>query len=308
MRLPLGLVFVLLSLPFVRAGNPLFTDCAADPSVREFNGKFYIYCTHDEMTEKSPWTTYDFHVYSSTDLVNWTDNGVAFSRKDLTWKNDNLWAPDCIQRDAKYYLYYAVPGGKGDDIGVAVSDSPTGPFKDPLGKPLVSSSDFKGGRAIDPCVFIDDDGQAYLVFGNGVFHIFKLKPDMITRDGDITLVPVKDSGEGPWLHKRNGIYYLSYPTGSYKGPHKNQVMVYSMAKNIMGPWTYGGTLILDNGDGNIHGSIAKFGSQWYVFYHRIANFPGATWQRQVCADYLEYNDDGTIKEVTPTTTGVVLKP
>ncbi|MEI6323765.1 MAG: family 43 glycosylhydrolase [bacterium] len=291
----------------LQAANPLFPDLAADPSVHEFHGKFYIYPTHDE-PGGGAWTTHDFHVYSSPDLVKWTDHGVAFARKDVKWLDGDLWAPDCIEQNGKYYLYYAVHIPKADMIGVAVSDSPTGPFTDPLGKPLVIGSELKGGRAIDPCIFIDDDGQAYLFFGNGKFHVVKLKSDMVTREGEILPVDVKDSGEGPWIHKHNGIYYLSYPTGVYKGPSKNQVMVYSMAANPLGPWKYGGTIIYDNGGGNVHGSITQFGSQGYVFYHRRANSPGVTWQRQVYADYLEYNPDGTIKEVIPTKTGVVLKP
>jgi beta-xylosidase len=158
---------------------------------------------------------------------------------------------------------------------------------------------------MDPCIFIDDDGQAYLYMGGGnAFNVVKLKSDMITRDGPIIPLKVEDAGEGPWVHKRDGIYYLSYPTGAYKGPSKNQMMVYSTATNPLGPWQYRGVIIRDNGGGNVHGSIAKFGSQWYVFYHVEAP---TTYQRRACAEYLEYNDDGTIQPVTMTKEGVVLR-
>jgi len=298
---------LLLSAATLQAANPLFPDLAADVSAREFDGKVYLYCTHDQASGGS-WTTYDFHVYSSSDLVHWKDHGVAFQRSDVKWESDkSLWAPDCIKRNGKYYLYFAMPSGNAGKIGVAVSDKPEGPFTDPIGKPLISGTELKGGRAIDPNVFIDDDGQAYLFFGNGRFHVVKLKEDMVTREGDLIQLDIHDPGEGPWVHKRNGIYYLSYPTGVYKGPSKNQVMVYSTATNPLGPWEHRGRIIFDNGGGNVHGSIAQFGSNWYVFYHRPAKGPGLTWQRQVCADYLEYNPDGSIKEVVPTTTGVEWK-
>ena len=164
---------LLICTSILKAANPLFPDLAADPSVREFHGIFYLYPTHDEPSG-GKWSTKDFHVYSSPELVNWTDHGVAFLRKDVKWLDGNLWAPDCIERNGKYFLYYAVNGSKTDMIGVAVSDSPTGPFTDPLGKSLISGAELKGGRAIDPCIFIDHDGQAYLFFGNGKFHVVKL--------------------------------------------------------------------------------------------------------------------------------------
>jgi hypothetical protein len=307
MKLSSLLAALLLWGGALHAANPLFPDLAADGSAREFDGKVYLYCTHD-LPKGGSWVTYDFHVYSSSDLVNWRDHGVAFQRSDVKWESGrSLWAPDCIKRNGKYYLYYAVPCDKTDKIGVAVSAKPEGPFVDPIGKPLVSGTELKGGRAIDPNVFIDDDGQAYLFFGNGKFNVVKLKADMITRDGEIIPLDIHDPGEGPWVHKRNGVYYMSYPAGAFKGPSKNQVMVYSTATHPLGPWTYRGPIIMDNGGGNIHGSIARFGSKWYIFYHRPAKGPGFTWQRQVCADYLEYNPDGSIREVIPTSAGVEWK-
>lgn len=308
MRLTNTLAALLLGSGILSAANPLLPDLSADASVRVFDGKTaWLYCTHDQ-PQGGPWTTYDFHAYSSSDLVHWTDHGIAFQRSDIKWESGrNLWAPDCINRNGKYYLYYAVPCGKTSKIGVAVSDKPEGPFVDPLGKPLILQEEIQRGRAIDPNVFIDDDGQAYLYFGNGKFYAVKLKEDMITRDGDIIPLDVEDPGEGPWVHKRNGIYYLSYPAGKSKGPSKNQVMVYSTSTNPLGPWEYRGPIIMDNGGGNIHGSIVPFGSMSCIFYHRLAKAPGLTWQREVCADYLEYNPDGSIKAVTPTSSGVEWK-
>ncbi len=285
-------------------GKPLLPDFYADPSAREFHGKYYLYCSHDPATNNE-WHDEDFHAFSSDDLVHWKDEGVIFTKKQVKWTDAWLWAPDCIERDGKYYLYYDVAGPDATTIGVAVGDSPAGPFREPLGHPLVAHGENPGGRSMDPCIFIDDDGQAYLYMGGGEhFALVRLKRDMITRDGPVVPLNITDGGEGPWVHKRNGIYYLSYPTGTYSGPSKNQVMMYSTATSPLGPWQPRGPILLDNGGGNVHGSIAKFGSQWYLFYH-VEGL--SIHQRRACAEYLDYNDDGSIKPVVMTAAGVVLR-
>jgi arabinoxylan arabinofuranohydrolase len=309
-RFAIGLILfgaLTMSAPLPAAvvkGKPLLPDFHADPSAREFHGKYYLYCTHDLATNNE-WHSEDFHAFSSTDLAHWKDEGIIFSKKDVAWANVYLWAPDCIERNGRYYLYYGATEGGPITIGVAVSDSPAGPFKDPLGHPLVAHGENPGGRSMDPCIFIDDDGQAYLYIGGGEhFAVVKLKSDMITRDGPIIPLNIKDGGEGPWVHKRDGLYYMSYPTGTYAGPSQNQVMMYSTATNPLGPWQPRGPILLDNGGGNVHGSIAKFGSQWYLFYH-VEGL--SIHQRRACAEYLYYNEDGTIKPIVMTAEGVVLK-
>ena len=149
------------------------------------------------------WDEVDWRVFSTEDLVNWTDHGVVFSLKDLSWAQKEAWAPDCIQRNGKYYFYFPAGG----QIGVAVSESPTGPFKDALGHPLISKGEAGIRYTIDPCIFIDDDGQAYLYFGGArQLGVVKLKDDMITRDGPIQVLDMPSYYEGIWIHKRHGIY------------------------------------------------------------------------------------------------------
>ena len=275
----------------VFAQKPILPDYQADPSARVFNGTLYIYPSHDRPGQTN-WSMVDWHVFSSQDMTNWTDHGVAFSLKDITWATNQAWAPDCLERNGKYYFYFPAGG----QIGVAVADSPTGPFKDALGRPLIKRDEAGIHYCIDPCIFMDDDGQAYLYFGGGrKIGVVKLKPDMITRDGPIQLLDMPGYYEGIWVHKRNGIYYASYPT---RPPgHNANVMVYSMAKNPLGPFEFKGA-ILDNHSGNIHGSITEFKGQWYLFYHVAGP---STWQRRVCVEPLFYNEDGTIKpmQMTP---------
>jgi len=227
----------------------------------------------------------DWHVFSTSDMVHWKDHGVIFSLKDITWADKHAWAPDCIERNGKYYFYFPAD----DQIGVAVSDSPTGPFKDALGKPLIARNE-AGIRSIDPNIFIDDDGQAYLYFGNslGKVAVVKMKSDMITRDGPIQVMDLPNYHEGIWVHKRKGLYYFSYP--SYRGDMVANLMEYSMAKTPTGPFDYKG-VIIDNRSRNIHGSITEFKGKWWLFYHVAGPSP---YERRVCVARLRYNKDGSI--------------
>ncbi|SDU27693.1 Glycosyl hydrolases family 43 [Verrucomicrobium sp. GAS474] len=283
------ILFVCLALPQVQAQVPILPDFHADPSARVFGGKLYVYPTHD-IAGMQHWDEVDWHVFSTDDMVKWTDHGVIFSLKEISWADKEAWAPDCIERNGKYYFYFPAGG----QIGVAVGDSPTGPFKDALGKPLIASKEAGIRYCIDPAVFIDDDGHAYLYYGGGrQLGVVKLKDDMITRDGAIQVLDMANFYEGVWIHKRNGIYYASYPTRP-GGAAQANVMVYSMAKNPLGPWEYKGEII-DNHSPNVHGSITEFKGQAYLFYH-AALFPGRR-ERQTCVEPLFYNADGTIKPI-----------
>jgi beta-xylosidase len=272
------------------AQNPILPDFQADPSARVFGGRLYIYPSHDIAGSKG-WDMVDWHVFSTDDMVKWQDHGVIFSLKDTTWAKTNAWAPDCIERHGKYYFYFPADG----QIGVAIADSPTGPFKDALGKQLIDRNE-AGIFCIDPCVFIDDDGQAYLYFGNKNDHVgvVKLKEDMVTRDGPIQVLDLPHYHEGIWIHKRNGIYYASYP--SYLGRQIANLMEYSMAKSPLGPFDYQG-VILDNHSRNVHCSITEFKGQWYLFYHVAGPSP---YERRVCVERLFYNEDGTIEPMPMT--------
>ena len=279
-------LFVCVS--FALAQHQVLPDFEADPSARVFAGRLYVYPSHDLAGSKD-WNMVDWHAFSTDDMVHWKDNGVVFSLKDLTWADKYAWAPDCIERDGRYYFYFPAD----NQIGVAVSNSPTGPFKDALGKPLIARDEVAGVRSIDPNIFIDDDGQAFLYFGNSrdKLAVVKLKNDMITRDGPIQILPVKNYHEGIWVHKHNGLYYFSYP--SYRGDKLANLMEYSVAKTPLGPFEYKG-VILDNHSRNIHGSIVEFKGKWWLFYHVQGPSP---YERRVCVIELHYAPDGSILPV-----------
>jgi beta-xylosidase len=272
--------------------NPIIEGYYADPTARVFDGKIWVYPSHD-IAGSQGWDMVDWHCFSSTDLKNWTDHGIIFGLKDLTWAAKYAWAPDCINRNGEYYFYFPADF----QIGVAVSKSPTGPFKDALGKPLVAKNE-GGTTAMDPCVFIDDDGQAYLYYGQNSLCMVKLKDDMITKDGEITKIPLKNFHEGIWIHKKDSLYYLSYP--SNKGNMVANLLEYSIGKTPYGPFKYKG-IIMDNRSRNVHHSIVKFNNKWYLFYHVQGPSP---YERRVCMEYLEYNPDGTIKPIKMTKDGI----
>ncbi|MEI6864633.1 family 43 glycosylhydrolase [Flavicella sp.] len=293
------------------AQNPFITHMyTADPSARVFNDILYVYPSHDP--DNAKWfDMVDWHVFSTTDMVNWTSHGVALDIKDVKWAKKYAWAPDCINANGKYYFYYPTDQYH---IGVAVSDKPTGPFVDPLGKPLISM-DTKGVVCnrdfIDPGVFIDDDEQAYLYMGQLVVNAIKLNKDMISYDGEVHLLEgVDDFFEASWMHKYKDKYYLSYvgTSGEIK---------YCMSNNPLGPFEYKGVILEKMNSGTNHHSIVEYMGQWYMFYHNsdlyFKNHPEVdekfgwghegsshTFRRSICFDKLYYNQDGTIKKVIPT--------
>jgi len=273
------------------AQNPILPDFHADPSARVFGDRLYLYVSHDAPGARNWKQMVDWPVFSSADLRTWTDHGVAFALKDVAWAKEEAWAPDCIERDGRYYLYFPAAA----QIGVAVSDSPAGPFKDALGRPLVEQNEAGIRWMIDPAVFIDDDGQAYLFAGGArKLGVVKLKRDMITRDGPFQRVEMPGFYEGVWIHKRGDVYYASYPTRPEGKDSRANVMVYSMAKSPLGPWEFKGPL-LDNDSHNVHGSIVTFKGRDYLFYH--VQGP-SNWERRVCVEELAYNEDGTLRPLT----------
>lgn len=290
---PKELLFALLlaCASIASAQHQVLPDFQADPSARVFHGHLYVYPSHD-LTGSKDWDMVDWHVFSTDDMVHWKDHDVIFGLKDLTWASKHAWAPDCIERNGKYYFYFPAD----NQIGVAVSDTPTGHFKDALGKPLIGRDEVPGVSVFDPNIFIDDDGQAYLYFGNShdKLGVVKLKKDMITRDGPIQILDVKNYHEGIWVHKRKGLYYFSYP--SYRGDKIANLMEYSISKSPLGPFEYKG-VIADNRSRNIHGSIVEFKGKWWLFYH--VEGPSA-YERRVCVARLRYASDGSILPIKMT--------
>ncbi|MBC3541782.1 family 43 glycosylhydrolase [Rufibacter sp. H-1] len=288
--------------------NPIFTHkYTADPAALVHKGKVYVYAGFDEApTRREGYVMNDWLVFSSPDLVTWTEHPVPLRAKDFAWAKGEAWASHVIERDGKFYWFSTVEHATipGKAIGVAVSDSPIGPFKDARGSALITNdmtTDIKiGWDDIDPAVFIDDDGQAYIFWGNTTLHYAKLKKNMTELDGPINTIKLPNFTEAPWVHKRNGWYYLSY---AYQFPEKT---AYAMSKNIEGPWEYKGILNELAGNSNTnHQAIIDFKGKSYFIYHNGGMQPdGGSFRRSVCIDYLDYNKDGSLKRVVMTSEGV----
>ena len=295
------------------AQNPVIsTIYTADPSAHVFNDTLFIYPSHDHDSAKW-WDMDDWHVFSTIDMKHWTDHGVALSLKDLTWAKKWAWAPDCNYKNGKYYFYYPTDA---DNIGVAVGNKPFGPFKDPIGKPLMSrySKGVVNHRDfIDPCVFIDDDGKAYLFAGQIDLNAVQLNDDMISYSSDVKIIQGVDHFfEAIWVHKYKGKYYLSYSGKDGDGGDK---IMYAMSDHIFGPYVYKGVILDPVNSGTNHHSIVEYKGQWYLFYHNadlaLKNIPEGSpdrkykeWRRSVCVEYLHFNADGTIQKVVQTKEGV----
>ena len=287
------------------ADNPLVRHIfTADPAPLVYNDRFYIFTGHDE--GGAGWTLNGWHVLSSSDMVNWTDHGEVLGVKDITWLNSKqAWAAQCVERNGKFYFYICDSG----EIGVAVADSILGPYKDALGKPLISnrtSGACPGDDNIDPSVFIDDDGQGYIYWGTDrVNRQAKLKSNMIEIDGAIS-VPNGTTRffEASWVHKHNGLYYYSYAAYNSSGNNWPSNIDYCTSTNPLGPWTYKGTINAYAGTGTNHSGIVCFKDTWYFVYHTDYLSGGTAWERSVQIDYLYYSSDGSIRKIVQTTSGV----
>jgi beta-xylosidase len=209
---------------------PVLPGVNADPHIAVFGDTFYIYPTTDG-TEG--WLSTSFRAWSSRDLVNWKDEGVILDLpRDLVWADIRAWAPAIATKLGKYYYYYSAA----QNVGVAVADSPVGPFKDPLGKPLVAKTDFPRMQAIDPMVFVDDDGSAYLYWGQGRCKAVKLNDDMISFNmADVRDLTPPGYNEGPFVHKRNGQYYLTWSEFDTRDPRYS--VAYATGDSPLGPFT-----------------------------------------------------------------------
>ncbi len=278
------------------AQNPLVqTSYTADPAPMVYNDTVYLYTTHDE-DDADGFKMLNWLLYTSTDMVNWTDHGVVASLKDFKWaKQDNgAWAHQCIERNGKFYLYCSMHGS---GIGVLVSDSPYGPFKDPIGKRLIDTDHV--WNDIDPSPFIDDDGQAYLYWGNPDLYYVKLNEDMISYKGEVVKEPTKPKNyqEGPWVWKKSGHYYLSYASTCCP-----EAIGYSMSKSPIGPWEYKGMImdVTERSRGN-HPGIIDYKGKSYCFglnYDLLKRTTSKHHERRsVSVDEMQYNEDGTIQKL-----------
>nr|BAS02080.1 glycoside hydrolase family 43 [uncultured bacterium] len=324
----------------VAISEPLVTHIyTADPSAHVFDGKVYIYPSHDidagtpENDMGDHFDMRDYHVLSMNSIPGEvTDHGVALDIKDIPWAGRQLWAPDAASKDGKYYLYF--PAKDKEDIfriGVAVSDSPAGPFK-PESEPI------KGSYSIDPAVFKDDDGKYYMYFG-GIWggqlqrwttgeyaghdasktdleqddapaigpRIALMSDDMLSFAEPVKEISIVDEQGNPilggdhdrrffeaaWMHKYNGTYYLSYSTGD------THYIVYATGDNPYGPFTYRGVILNPVIGWTNHHSIVEFNGKWYLFYHDSSLSGGKTHLRCIKVTELTHNADGTIETISP---------
>lgn len=302
-----------LSIFTITAQNPIIKNIfTADPAPIVHKGTLYLYTGHDVATEQD--TNYkmaDWRVYSTTDMATWKDHGSPLSPSTFSWATGDAYAAQCIERNGKFYWFVStfhkedgVSKG-GAAIGVAVSDSPVGPFKDAIGKALVfnemTTDNKHSWDDIDPTVFVDDDGQAYMYWGNGSCKWVKLKENMTEIDGGINIFKPENFIEGPWIYKRKGIYYLVYAS---KGD-KAETIEYCTSDSPIGPWKHRG-LIQDsvNNSFTTHPGIIDYKGKSYFFYHNGSLPTGGSYRRSVCVDYMYYNEDGTIQKIIQTTEGV----
>ncbi|MBN2275959.1 MAG: family 43 glycosylhydrolase [Bacteroidales bacterium] len=294
--------------------NPIIRDqFTADPSARVFNGRVYVYPSHDILAKEGMgrpgwFCMADYHVFSSENLTEWTDHGVIVSQNKVNWVDStsySMWAPDCIERNGKYYFYFPAnditrdfKGRKPFSIGVAIAEQPEGPY-------IPQPEAIEGIMGIDPNVFIDKDGQAYLYYSMGKIFVARLKDNMLelaSEPQEVKDLPEKGLKEGPWLFERHGIYYMTYPHVE----NKIERLEYGMGDNPMGPFKFAG-VIMDESPVNCwtnHHSTIAYDGQWYLFYHQNALSPKFDKNRSVCIDSLFFNEDGTIQKVVPTLRGV----
>jgi hypothetical protein len=316
--------------------KPLVTNIfTADPSAHVFNDKIYVYPSHDiphngeDDDEGSEYMMEDYHILSMDNPdAECVDNGEALHMKDVPWVSKQMWAPDAVCKDGKYYLYFPARDKEGIfRIGVAVSDSPVGPFK--------AEPDYiKGTYSIDPATFMDDDGRVYMYNGGlwggqlekwktGTFDpeggepakdepavgplCAELADNMKELKSDYVHIKILDENgeeikagdeerryfEGPWMHKYNGTYYLSYSTGT------THYIVYATSKSPMGPFTYRGRILEPVIGWTTHHSIIEYHGKWYLFYHDCELSEGINHRRCVKFTELKYNEDGTIVTIKP---------
>ncbi len=303
------------------AQNPVIKGLySADPTARVFNGKVYLFPSHDIISPVEPERKWfcmeDYHVFSSEDLVNWTDHGVILDQKNVPWGNPegySMWAPDCVEKDGKYYFYFPnASKGRGFAVGVAVADRPEGPY-------IPEPEPIEGINGIDPCVLQASDGNAYIFWGNG--RCAKLDPSMKKLADDNPRTTVKwgnrememvgvnclqglpsRQAEGPFAFEKDGNFYLTYPYVK----ENTEVLAYAMSKSPMGPYEYKG-IIMERSQNECwtnHHSIVNYKGQWYLFYHHNDYSPNFDKNRSVRIDKISFLPDGTIEQVTPTLRGV----
>lgn len=318
---------------FTATSNPFVKyKYLGDPGALVDGKTLYVYAGHDECPDNQErYVMNEWAILSTTDMKTWQEHSYKMKAVDFPWARGEAWASQCIKKGDKYYWYITAEHKSihGKAVGVAVSDSPTGPFK-PYEKPLVTNDmttqwTHISWDDIDPTALVDDDGTAYLIWGNTQLYIAKLKPNMVELDGPVQTISIKgitmpsnpkewnDAAaadkvhagsnfytEAPWIHKYKGWYYLSFSVGF---PEKT---AYAMSRSINGPWEYKGILNEVAGNSNTnHHAIVEFGGKWYFIYHNGGiNTHGASFRRSLCIDRIYYKKNGEMQRVQMTTEGI----
>ncbi|GAC1312520.1 MAG: hypothetical protein NVSMB24_34150 [Mucilaginibacter sp.] len=267
----------------------------ADPNIAVFGNRYYIYPTTDGIPG---WLSTYFTCWSSKNLVNWKNEGrILDLPHDLTWAKQRAWAPTIAKKNDRYYFYYAADG----NIGVAIANCPQGPFKDPIGKPLIPKG-IRRGQMIDPMVFTDDEGTGYLYFGNGQCNVVRLNPDMISCDLS-NIVSFKPPGynEGPFMIKRKSVYYLMWSEFDTRDPRYS--VAYATANSPLGPFTKAAGNPILKGKGIVkgagHHSVIQIPGkdEWYIAYHRFKIPGGNGYNRETCISPMFFDNQGNILPV-----------
>ncbi|SMP78490.1 Glycosyl hydrolases family 43 [Neorhodopirellula lusitana] len=295
----LSIAFILFAVPVLnaeeRASNPIVKHMfTADPSAHVWeDGRLYVYPSTD-IKGKGYRSMDGYHVFSTDDMITWKDHGEILHSRDVEWSGGpgRMWAPDCVYKDGLYYYYF--PHYNTDqewEIGVATSDKPASDFK--------VQGFVKGGNGFcDPCVYIDDDGQAYLYAVKRVkTYAAKLNDNMMEIEGEmVRQTDLKGLREGPFVFKRDEIYYLIYPDSSPGGHQMN----YAMSSSPLGPWESKGIILKKTSALTTHGSVVEYKGQWYLFYHNADLSGGRKGNRSICFDKVTFNEDGTMNMVEQT--------
>jgi hypothetical protein len=300
--------------------NPVLRDrFTADPAPLVVGDSVYLYVGRDEAKGTDFFLMKEWLAYSSKDLRHWTAHGAFMKPTDFNWAVGDAWAAQVVQRNGRFYFYATVQHDDtqpGKAIGVAVADTPLGPFKDARGSALITDATTPspyGWNDIDPTVFVDDDGTAWLAWGNPVLYLARLKPNMTELDGAIEKIALPNYTEGPWLSKRNGMYYMTYASMAHQNVWEH--LSYATAPSLRGPWTYQGLLTGPTKNSyTIHaGVIDDFKGQSYLVYHNgELTLPdgqtGAGNRRSVTMEYLYYDADGRMWPVAQTEAGISTPP
>jgi len=289
---------------FVSHGNPIIRDkFTADPAALVEGDTLWLFTGHDADGPNGDYVMRDWLLYSTTDMKHWTEYPSPLSIEEFSWAaSKQAYAGQAVKHKGKYYWYVST---NWCGIGVAVSDRITGPYKDALGRPLLTNADCFASKhswaCIDPTVLIDDDGTPYLIWGNGQCYYAQLKDNMIEIEGKVHQIDVPRFTEGPWIHKYQGRYYLTYAS---EWPEK---IAYAVADHIGGPYRPMGIISgLAENSGTTHPAIVQFKGQWIFFTHNGLLPNGSGYCRSVVAEPMRYNDDGSIPFIPATGEGVQL--